>query len=57
MDHHDFFEECGEHLPLAMAYVPMQEWEKLYTPDVGLMRGTIFAKLDLPFVGEREDVK
>lgn len=39
-------------MPLAMAYVPMQKWQKLYEPDVGIERGTIFQELDLPFIGE-----
>lgn len=37
---------------LAMAYVPMQTWQNLYEPDVALARGTLFAELDKPFVGE-----
>ena len=39
-------------LSLGMAYVPMQRFEKLYQPDVGLSRGTIFQALDFPFLGE-----
>lgn len=39
-------------LPLAMAYVPIQIWQKLYTPNDGFSRGTIFEQLDLPFIGE-----
>ncbi len=39
-------------LPLAMSYVPIQVWQKLYTPEDGLTRGTIFEQLDLPFIGE-----
>ena len=38
-------------MPLAMAYVPMQKWHKLYDPEAGLERGTIFMQLDLPFLG------
>lgn len=37
--------------PLAMAYVPWQEWKNIYNPDVAFRRGTIFAELDLPFCG------
>ena len=40
-----------DELPLALAYVPMQRWEKLYEPAAALERGTLFCKLDLPFVG------
>lgn len=36
---------------LAMAYVPMQTWQNLYEYDKGLMRGTVFEDLDLPFKG------
>lgn len=39
-------------LPLAIAYVPIQKWNKTYNPEVGLTRGTIFPELDLPFLGE-----
>ena len=39
-------------MPIGMAYVPMQKWEKIYSPDVALPRGTIFQMLDLPFLGE-----
>ena len=34
--------------PLAYAYVPIQRWRMLYTPDKGLRRGTIFEELDMP---------
>lgn len=40
-------------MPLAMAYVPMQKWRDIYDDDVALSRGTIFAELDLPFLGRR----
>lgn len=39
--------------PLAMAYVPIQKWKNIYANDVALDRGTIFADLDLPFLGCR----
>ena len=54
-DYLDDWKDQNDTLPLAMAYVPMQQWQKLYTPDVGLLRGTLFAQLDLPFLGEREE--
>ena len=44
-----------EDTPLAMAYVPMQKFGKVYEPyeaDVGLSRGTIFPSIDKPFIGE-----
>lgn len=39
-------------LPIAMAYVPMQKWQRLYEPEVALERGTLFSELDLPFIGK-----
>jgi len=42
-----------ENWPLAMAYIPWQAWEKTYEPDEGLMNGTIFPCLNLPFLGGR----
>lgn len=36
----------------AMAYVPLQPFEKLYEPSVGFERGTVFSALDKPFIGE-----
>ena len=41
--------EYCEKLPLAIASVPMQLFENLYSPDDALDRGTMFADLDLPF--------
>ena len=38
----------------AMAYVPFQaEQPKLYSPDQGLVSGTMFQKLDKPFYGSQ----
>ena len=34
--------------PLAYAYVPIQRWRMLYTPEDGIKRGTIFEELDKP---------
>ena len=49
----DFGDQRLDDLPIAMAYVPMQKWQKLYDPDVALDRGTLFCELDLPFLGRR----
>lgn len=38
-------------MPLAMAYVPWQEWRNIYNQEKALQRGTIFEELDLPFQG------
>lgn len=40
-----------ENWPIAMAYVPMQQWEETYDPAQALQAGTIFPSLDLPFLG------
>lgn len=39
-------------LALAMGFVPDQVWQNIYQDDVALARGTIFADLDKPFIGE-----
>ena len=38
--------------PLAMAYVPFQQWEEPYSPNKALSAGTVFPSLDLPFTGK-----
>ena len=38
-------------LPLAMAYVPMQQWNSAYMPAEALIHGTLFPDLNLPFEG------
>ena len=35
--------------PIAMAYVPWQQWQTTYPLDQALMQGTIFPELDLQF--------
>lgn len=35
--------------PLAMAYVPFQEWGEVYDDDKALSCGTLFPDLKLPF--------
>jgi hypothetical protein len=39
-------------MPLAMAYVPWQQWQNIYEPCRALERGTIFEELDKPFLGK-----
>ena len=41
-----------DELPPAMAYVPMQRWGNLYSPEEGFQRATIFRDLDFPFHGK-----
>lgn len=38
---------CGFCSSVAMAYVPMQQWNTTYTPEEGFEKGTIFPELDL----------
>ncbi len=38
-----------ERTPLAMAYVPCQQWGETYNIENGFERGTVFPELDLPF--------
>lgn len=38
-------------MPLAMGYVPWQQWNKIYDPCDGLTNGTIFPELNLQFYG------
>ena len=39
-----------EQTPLAMAYVPFQQWGKLYDSHEGFHKGTLFPDLDFPFM-------
>lgn len=34
---------------LAIASIPMQKWETLYSPEEALREGTAFPSLNLPF--------
>jgi len=36
--------------PLAMSYVPMQDWETPFEEPVGFAKGTIFPSLYFPFM-------
>lgn len=47
--------ETIENMPLAMAYVPWQQWKTVYDLNKALEIGTIFPELDLPFCGMRGD--
>lgn len=44
-------------LPLAIAYVPMQKWEDIYSEDKAYSVGTLFAELNKPYLGRNYDVK
>jgi hypothetical protein len=39
-----------DQFPIAMAYVPWQQWRQIYSMDAALGRGTIFQELDKPFI-------
>lgn len=41
-----------ENAVLAMAYVPMQKFGRLYNNEDALCAGTLFADLDKPFYGK-----
>ena len=43
-----------ENMPIAMAYVPFQQWQNIYEPRQAFQRGTIFKELDLPFTCAKE---
>lgn len=40
-----------ENMPLAMSYVPWQDWEKVYEPCEAIKAGTLFPELNLQFYG------
>ncbi len=37
-------------MPVAMAYVPWQQWYQTYPIEQAISRGTLFPELDFPFV-------
>ena len=49
----DPMEKLGGRFPIAMAYVPWQQWGELYDAEYGLMQGTIFKDLNKIFCGVR----
>lgn len=38
-------------MPIAMAYVPWQEWQNIFEVEKGFRCGTIFEELNKPFRG------
>lgn len=44
--------ESLANLPIAMAYVPFQQWKETFPLDGALAKGTIFPELYKPFLGE-----
>ena len=47
----------GACITLAMAYVPMQQWDAIYEADQAMERGTLFPDLDLPFFGKGDCIR
>ena len=45
-DNYDILQD----MPLAMAYVPWQQWQNVYDGAKGLENGTIFEELIFPFL-------
>lgn len=45
--------DCMEDFPVAMGYVPWQNWNTVYDIEKGLSCGTIFPELNKPFLGVR----
>lgn len=43
--------------PIAMAYVPWQDWKNIYEIENGFQYGTIFCELNKPFTGRGGCVK
>ena len=41
----------SERFPPAMAYVPWQRLDEMYTPETALERGTLYPELDKTFMG------
>ena len=46
--------ELSSDCALAMAYVPQQKWQKIYSSEIGFTRGTIFEELEKPFLGRND---
>lgn len=52
MDKRHFSElRLPEGFPPAMAYVPWQELDSMFPPEIALRQGTLFPELDKPFEG------
>lgn len=43
--------DCLSEMPVAMAYVPWQEWRGIFDLEKGFCCGTIFEELHKPFQG------
>lgn len=48
----DFIKPQDKCQELAMAFVKTQKWQELYEAEHGFSCGTIFAELNLPFMGK-----
>ncbi len=50
---HKFCNTLLKDLPIAMAYVPFQKIENVFSQDEALKSGTLFANLEKPFLGKK----
>jgi len=62
MDNNNISQRAGQHSGgqvLAISYVPIQhaDFDKVYDDEKGLVMGTIFPELDLPFLGSERSAK
>lgn len=54
-DSYDVYETQEINYRLAMVYSPYQEWQNIYNGEKALENGTIFAELDKPFLGYKNN--
>ena len=50
---HKFCNTPLKDLPIAMAYVPFQKIENVFSEEEALKSGTLFANLEKPFLGKK----
>lgn len=48
-DDADGYNDVLRKMPLAMAYVPYQQWGEVYSVEDAFCAGTLYPELDLPF--------
>ena len=53
MGEHKYCNTPLKDLPIAMAYVPFQKIENVFSQDEALKSGTLFANLEKPFLGKK----
>ncbi len=55
--HERFSHEMKNEKSLAMAYVPWQRWNTVFSAEEALCKGTIFPELDLPFLCYKTEMR